>query len=192
MIELKHIWQTYKSPDGKTTLDAVKDVSITINDGEIFGVLGRSGAGKSTLVRCINLLNRPTKGNVIVDGQDLTKLSASELRRVRHKIGMIFQHFNLMPSRTVACRSSLPVSAVTRSGKRLRRCLSSSALRNMRRSIPRSFPAVRSSVSVLPEPWPTTRLFCFLTKPPRLSTRKPRRPPSPCCARSIRNSASRS
>ena len=100
MIELKHIWQTYKSPDGKTTLDAVKDVSITINDGEIFGVLGRSGAGKSTLVRCINLLNRPTKGNVIVDGQDLTKLSASELRRVRHKIGMIFQSFNLVTRAT--------------------------------------------------------------------------------------------
>lgn len=109
MIELKHIWQTYKSPDGKTTLDAVKDVSITINDGEIFGVLGRSGAGKSTLVRCINLLNRPTKGNVIVDGQDLTKLSASELRRVRHKIGMIFQHFNLMPSRTVAGNVAYPL-----------------------------------------------------------------------------------
>ncbi len=109
MIELKHIWQTYKSPDGKTTLDAVKDVSITINDGEIFGVLGRSGAGKSTLVRCINLLNRPTKGNVIVDGQDLTKLSASELRRVRHKIGMIFQHFNLLSSRTVYDNVALPL-----------------------------------------------------------------------------------
>ena len=109
MIELKHIWQTYKSPDGKTTLDAVKDVSITINDGEIFGVLGRSGAGKSTLVRCINLLNRPTKGNVIVDGQDLTKLSASELRRVRHKIGMIFQHFNLLSSRTVYDNVVLPL-----------------------------------------------------------------------------------
>ena len=109
MIELKHIWQTYKSPDGKTTLDAVKDVSITINDGEIFGVLGRSGAGKSTLVRCINLLNRPTKGNVIVDGQDLTKLSASELRRVRHKIGMIFQHFNLLASRTVYDNIAFPL-----------------------------------------------------------------------------------
>ena len=109
MIELKHIWQTYKSPDGKTTLDAVKDVSITINDGEIFGVLGRSGAGKSTLVRCINLLNRPTKGNVIVAGQDLTKLSASELRRVRHKIGMIFQHFNLLSSRTVYDNVALPL-----------------------------------------------------------------------------------
>lgn len=109
MIELKHIWQTYKSPDGKTTLDAVKDVSITINDGEIFGVLGRSGAGKSTLVRCINLLNRPTKGNVIVDGQDLTKLSASELRRVRHKIGMIFQHFNLLSSRTVFDNIAFPL-----------------------------------------------------------------------------------
>ena len=109
MIELKHIWQTYKAADGKSTLHAVKDVSLTIRDGEIFGVLGRSGAGKSTLVRCINLLNRPTKGEVIVDGRDLTKLSPSELRKVRHKIGMLFQHFNLLSSRTVYDNVALPL-----------------------------------------------------------------------------------
>ncbi len=108
MIELQHIWQTFSTPDGKT-MDAVKDVSITIRDGEIFGVLGRSGAGKSTLVRCINLLNRPSKGSVIIDGQDLTKLSAAELRTVRHKIGMIFQHFNLLSSRTVYENIALPL-----------------------------------------------------------------------------------
>lgn len=90
-------------------MDAVKDVSITIRDGEIFGVLGRSGAGKSTLVRCINLLNRPSKGRVVMDGQDLTALSPDELRKVRHKIGMIFQHFNLLSSRTVFDNVALPL-----------------------------------------------------------------------------------
>ena len=116
MIKLEHITQTYVSPDG-TAFDALKDVSIHIRSGEIFGIIGRSGAGKSTLVRCINLLNRPTSGSVIVDGQDLTKLSDDNLRKVRRSIGMIFQHFNLMRSRTVgenvsfqAARSSASAS----------------------------------------------------------------------------------
>ena len=74
MIKLEHITQTYVGNDGKV-FEALKDVSISIRPGEIFGIIGRSGAGKSTLVRCINLLNRPTRGSVIVDGQDLTKLT---------------------------------------------------------------------------------------------------------------------
>ncbi|MFR4414550.1 MAG: ATP-binding cassette domain-containing protein [Butyricicoccus sp.] len=90
---------------GKRTVHAVQDVSLTIDKGEIFGMIGFSGAGKSTLVRCINLLERPTSGKVIVDGQDMLSLSAKELRQARKKIGMIFQHFNLMPSRTVAGNS---------------------------------------------------------------------------------------
>ena len=73
-----------------------------IEKGEIFGIIGFSGAGKSTLVRCINLLERPNSGKVFVDDKDLTALSARDLRKARKKIGMIFQHFNLMPSRTVA------------------------------------------------------------------------------------------
>ena len=115
MIELQHIWQTFSSPDGKSTVHAVKDVSLTIHDGEIFGVLGHSGAGKSTLVRCINLLNRPTKGKVIVDGQDLTAMPPAQLREVRHKIGMIFQHFNLLSSRTVFGNIALPLELSGRS-----------------------------------------------------------------------------
>ena len=99
MIKLEHITQTYVGNDGKV-FEALKDVSISIRPGEIFGIIGRSGAGKSTLVRCINLLNRPTRGSVIVDGQDLTKLSDTDLRNVRRSIGMIFQHFNLLSSRT--------------------------------------------------------------------------------------------
>ena len=108
MIKLEHITQTYVSPDG-TAFDALKDVSIHIRSGEIFGIIGRSGAGKSTLVRCINLLNRPTSGSVIVDGQDLTKLPDDNLRKVRRSIGMIFQHFNLLSSRTVYDNIALPL-----------------------------------------------------------------------------------
>ena len=99
MIELKNISKTYFSSGG--SVEAVKDVTLTINDGDIFGIIGFSGAGKSTLVRCINLLERPTSGKVLIDGKDMTELSAKELRAARKKIGMIFQHFNLMPSRTV-------------------------------------------------------------------------------------------
>ncbi len=99
MLELKHITKTFDTDAGPVT--AVNDVSLTINQGEIFGIIGFSGAGKSTLVRCINLLERPTSGEVVIDGTDLTRLSDADLRVVRRRIGMIFQHFNLMPSRTV-------------------------------------------------------------------------------------------
>lgn len=99
MIELKNICKTYVTPQG--AVNAVKDVTLNINDGDIFGMIGFSGAGKSTLVRCINLLERPTSGQVLIDGRDITLLSAKELRETRKKIGMIFQHFNLMPSRTI-------------------------------------------------------------------------------------------
>ncbi|WP_295480961.1 methionine ABC transporter ATP-binding protein [uncultured Sutterella sp.] len=111
MIKLEHITQTYVGPDGKV-FEALKDVSIEIKPGEIFGIIGRSGAGKSTLVRCINLLNRPTKGAVIVDGRDLTKLGDAELRDVRRSIGMIFQHFNLLSSRTVYDNIALPLELI--------------------------------------------------------------------------------
>ena len=99
MIELQHVSKTFGAKRGE--VHAVQDVSLTIKDGEIFGIIGFSGAGKSTLVRCINLLERPTGGSVLIDGKDITKLSEPELREVRRKIGMIFQHFNLMRSRTV-------------------------------------------------------------------------------------------
>ena len=99
MIEFTHVSKDFGS--GEKMVRAVRDVSLTIQDGEIFGIIGFSGAGKSTLVRCINLLERPTNGTVVVDGKEMTALSPKELRLARRKIGMIFQHFNLMPSRTV-------------------------------------------------------------------------------------------
>ena len=111
MIKLDHITQTYRTPDGRE-FKALDDVSIEIRPGEIFGIIGRSGAGKSTLVRCINLLNRPSEGTVTVDGKNLTELSEDELRESRRSIGMIFQHFNLLSSRTVYDNVALPLELV--------------------------------------------------------------------------------
>ena len=107
MIELTHISKDFAS--GGRMVHAVQDVSLSIGKGEIFGIIGFSGAGKSTLVRCINLLERPTSGSVTVDGKEMTALSARELRQARKKIGMIFQHFNLMPSRTVFGNVAYPL-----------------------------------------------------------------------------------
>ena len=107
MIQLTDVSKIFKTPHGEVR--ACQEINLEIKQGEIFGIIGFSGAGKSTLVRCINLLERPTTGSVIVDGQDLTKQKASELRQSRKKIGMIFQHFNLMPSRTVAKECGLSV-----------------------------------------------------------------------------------
>jgi D-methionine transport system ATP-binding protein len=88
---------------------ALRDVSLKVRPGEIYGVLGQSGAGKSTLIRCVNLLERPTAGQVLVDGRDMLALSPAELRRQRQQIGMIFQHFNLFHARTVAANVAYPL-----------------------------------------------------------------------------------
>lgn len=107
MIKLEHISKTF-TINGKT-VEAVKDVSLEIHQGEIFGIIGFSGAGKSTLVRCINLLEKPDSGRVIINAENITDYEGKNLRQVRHKIGMIFQHFNLMPSRTVFENIELPL-----------------------------------------------------------------------------------
>ena len=102
MIELKNITKEYSSNNNrKEKIVGVKNVSLTIKEGEIFGIVGHSGAGKSTLLRCINILERPNSGSVIVNGVDLLKLSPKELRKARRSIGMIFQGFHLIKSKTV-------------------------------------------------------------------------------------------
>ena len=98
MIELKHVCKTFESGTGG--VDALKDVSLTIEDGDVYGIIGLSGAGKSTLVRCINLLERPTSGEVIVNGERLDTMTPAQLRAARREITMIFQHFNLLMQRT--------------------------------------------------------------------------------------------
>lgn len=107
MIRLKHVSKTFT--DGKDGVKALVDVNLDIMPGDIFGIIGFSGAGKSTLVRCINLLERPTDGSVFVAGQELTSLSAGRLRQARKSIGMIFQLFNLMRSRTVYDNVAFPL-----------------------------------------------------------------------------------
>lgn len=107
MIQLKHITKTFYQKNKE--INALADVSLHVPKGKIFGVIGSSGAGKSTLIRCVNLLERPTSGEVWVDGQNLLSLSGSRLARERRQIGMIFQHFNLLSSRTVFENVSFPL-----------------------------------------------------------------------------------
>ena len=97
MIELKNVSKSFDTAEGK--VDALKDVSITIEDGDIYGIIGMSGAGKSTLVRCINMLEKPTSGEVIVNGKRLDTMSPAQLRAARRTITMIFQQFNLLMQR---------------------------------------------------------------------------------------------
>ncbi|HWI60468.1 MAG TPA: ATP-binding cassette domain-containing protein [Symbiobacteriaceae bacterium] len=115
MIELKGLTKRYGD------LTALDDVSLNVSPGEIYGVLGQSGAGKSTLIRCVNLLERPARGEVIVDGRNLMALSPSELRLERQKIGMIFQHFHLFSSRTVAENIAYPLEVAGWTGEGIRK-----------------------------------------------------------------------
>ena len=112
MIKLENIDVTFKQ--GVKVVNAVKNVSLHVEPGDIYGIIGYSGAGKSTLVRTINLLQRPTKGNVVVNGVDLLKLKPKGLRAARKKIGMIFQHFNLMNTLSVFDNVAFPLK---KSGK---------------------------------------------------------------------------
>lgn len=107
MIRLEHVTKTFQTKDGD--VHAVKDVSIHVREGMIYGIIGFSGAGKSTLVRCMNLLERPDEGKVIFDGEDLMEASSAALRQARQKMGMIFQHFNLLPAMTIYDNIALPL-----------------------------------------------------------------------------------
>lgn len=115
MIRVEHLVKEYKTKKG--TVMGVNDVSLTINRGEIFGIVGYSGAGKSSLIRCINLLEKPTSGTIFVDDIELTGLKAIELREVRQKIGMIFQHFYLVSSKTVFENVAFALKAAKKSNQ---------------------------------------------------------------------------
>ena len=107
MIELRNLSKSFVTADGP--VDALRNVNLTINNGDIYGIIGMSGAGKSTLVRCINMLERPTEGAVVLDGKDLGTLSKKELRAVRRRVTMIFQGFNLLMQRTCVQNIMLPL-----------------------------------------------------------------------------------
>ncbi|CAM2998906.1 methionine ABC transporter ATP-binding protein [Paenibacillus sediminis] len=119
MIELKHLNKEYKTKKG--TIYGVRDVNLSIRKGEIFGIVGYSGAGKSSLLRCINLLEKPTSGEVIVDGVNLTTLSKPQLRNARQKIGMIFQHFHLISSKTVFDNVAFALKAAEKSAEEIKK-----------------------------------------------------------------------
>ena len=110
MIEIKDLTKEFQTADG--TVEALRDVNLNIQDGDIYGIIGMSGAGKSTLVRCINMLERPTKGQVLIDGQDIAKLSDKELRAVRRDVTMIFQGFNLLMQRTCLKNICFPLELI--------------------------------------------------------------------------------
>lgn len=107
LIEIKKLNKIYKS--SKKSIHALNDVNLTVDDKDIFGIIGLSGAGKSTLIRCINRLEEPSSGEVLIDGEDILKLNPKQLKEKRKSIGMIFQHFNLLSSRTVAENIAFPL-----------------------------------------------------------------------------------
>lgn len=110
MITIRDLYKVYGR--GEHIVAALDGVSLDVKSGEIFGVLGQSGAGKSTLIRCVNLLERPTSGSIVVDGQEINTLSGQALRQARQQIGMIFQHFNLLSSRTAAENIAFPLEVM--------------------------------------------------------------------------------
>ncbi|WP_194912791.1 methionine ABC transporter ATP-binding protein [Catenulispora rubra] len=119
MIEIKNLTKVYPARDRPVT--ALDGVDLSVAAGEVYGVVGQSGAGKSTLIRCVNLLERPTSGTVTVAGRELTALSGRQLRAERRRIGMVFQHFNLLSSRTARENVELPLEIEGRLTRRERR-----------------------------------------------------------------------
>ncbi len=108
MIQIENLYKTFVSPSGEAH-EVLKDINLTIEDGSIFGIIGQSGAGKSTLVRCLNLLEHPTSGRVVIDGRDITDLSGKELLKFRASVGMIFQNFSLFQQRNVLSNVMFPL-----------------------------------------------------------------------------------
>jgi D-methionine transport system ATP-binding protein len=110
MIELRNLSKRFVTKDGP--VDALNNVNLTVNDGDIYGIIGMSGAGKSTLVRCINMLERPTEGSVLLDGRDLGALNKAEIQKVRREVTMIFQSFNLLMQSTCLQNVMFPLKLI--------------------------------------------------------------------------------
>ena len=176
LIELTGVSKVYQSKD--SVVHALRDIDLEVKKGEIFGIIGQSGAGKSTLLRCVNLLARPDSGSVTVGGVEMTGLSARNCRPARKKIGMIFQHFNLLSTATARDNIAFPLRPGGLSDRRIRRradeLLELVGMRRMRTNIRRSCPADRSSASASRGRWPAIRTCCSATR--RLRRSISRRP----------------
>ena len=170
MIQIQHLTKRFAAAGA--TVVALNDINLEIQDGDIYGIIGMSGAGKSTLVRCINMLERPDEGKVIVNGREMMQLSPAELRDARREITMIFQQFNLLMQRTCLKNICFPMELAgvpkEKATARARRTLTR-----------RSFPAGKSSALPLRVPWPPTPRCCCVTKPPVPWTPTP---PTPFCS----------
>lgn len=177
MITLKNITKTY---GGAAQIQALKGINLTIEDGEIFGIIGKSGAGKSTLVRCINMLEKPTSGQVIIDDKDLSKMSDSELRAERKNIGMIFQHFNLLSSRTVAENIAFPLELIGASKdvihKKVESLLELVGLSDRASNYPSQLSGGQKQRVGIARAWPVTPRFSSATKRHQPSIRRRRNP----------------
>lgn len=177
VIELNDVSVTFH--EGGRTVEAVKHVNISVEKGEIFGIVGFSGAGKSTLVRTINLLERPTGGHVVIDGSDITALKGGQLRDLRKKIGFIFQGFNLITNVTVGKNIEFALKAggypKAQWSARIRELLALVGLENKIDSYPSSLSGGQNSVYPSHVRSPTSRKSCCAMKLPAHLTWKPRK-----------------
>ena len=163
IIELKNITKTFSSANGEFT--ALDGVSLTVEEGDVYGIIGASGAGKSTLVRCINLLERPTSGTVLIEGRDLISCNKSELLKTRQKIGMIFQNFCLLEQKNCLDNVRFPLSVAgvpkQKAKARAEELLALVGLSDKARSYPSQLSGGQNSASPLPAPLPQTPKYCF-------------------------------
>ncbi len=162
---------------------ALQGIDLNIRRGEIFGIIGRSGAGKSSLLRTINRLEQPSQGRVLIDQVDIAAFDEARLVTLRRRIGMIFQHFNLMSAKTVWQNVELPLKVAGMAKAERRRKVQ--ALLELV-GLQDKHQAARNSASASRGHWCTTRTFCCAMKPPRRWTRKPPPQFSNCCATSMR------
>lgn len=192
MIEIQHLTKTFPTADGN--FDALHDVSLKIEDGEIYGIIGMSGAGKSTLVRCINMLERPTEGKVIIDGRDMSTLTEYQLREQRRNITMIFQGFNLLMQRNCLRNVCFPLELAgvkkSEAVKRATELLEIVGLGDKLKSYPAQLSGASSSEWLLPARWRPTRRYCSATRQRARLTRRQRSPFSRLSAISTTGSAS--
>lgn len=178
IIQIKNVTKTFIGKDNQ--VEALKGISLDINKGDIYGIIGMSGAGKSTLVRCLNYLEKPTTGTVVVEDQDLSTLTEAELRKVRTGIAMIFQHFNLLMQRSVLDNVCFPMEIVgvkkQAARKRAMELLEIVGLKEKQTLILPNSPVDRSSVWQSQELLPIRRRFCcVMRRPVRWIPRRPRR-----------------
>ena len=171
VIEIQGLTKAYPVKGGGT-FTAIEGIDLTIQDGDIFGIIGMSGAGKSTLVRCINLLEQPTKGSIRIDGVEVTAARGKELLKLRRKIGMVFQKFNLLMQRTILDNVALPleIAGVDKAARmsRAKELLELVGLGDQGSKYPAQLSGGQQQRVPLPGPWPTIRLSFSAMSRPRL------------------------